>query len=71
MAKDSIQIICPSCGAKIQTEWPTPRQRRAEIACPSCKASFPIAKAVERTIIGEHDRHDMQIVPKRDGSERS
>jgi hypothetical protein len=67
MVKESIQVTCPNCGTKIQTEWPTPRQRRAETSCPNCKVSFPIAKAVEGTIIGKRDRHDMQIVPKKDG----
>jgi hypothetical protein len=66
MPKDHIQVICPNCETKIQIEWPTPRKRRAEAACPNCNVSFPVAKAVERTIIGEHDRHDMHLVPKKD-----
>jgi hypothetical protein len=67
MPKDHIEVACPNCGMKIQTEWPTPRKRRAEAACSNCGASFPVAKAVERTIIGEHDRRDMHLVPKKDG----
>jgi predicted RNA-binding Zn-ribbon protein involved in translation (DUF1610 family) len=66
MPKDHIQVICPKCGTKSLTEWPAPRERHAQTECPNCKAVIPIAEAVERTIVGEHDRHDMHLIPKED-----
>jgi transposase-like protein len=65
MSKDHIVIRCPECGARMRIDWPTPRARHAEITCPSCEASFPVAEAVERTVVGAPDHRDLHIVRNR------
>ena len=70
MTKESIEIICPMCGAKTAIDWPTSRALHAATQCPSCKASFPVAEAVEETILGRSrslDRHGLRSVSKRKG----
>jgi len=46
----------------------TARKAR-KITCPSCDACFPVAEAVERTIVGAPDDRDLRIVRNR--AERS
>jgi len=69
MSKDQIAIRCPQCGAAMRIDWPTPRARHTQITCPSCDACFPVAEAVERTIVGAPDDRDLRIVRNR--AERS
>ena len=67
--KDHIDIQCPRCGSKMTIGWPTTRARRALAKCPSCQEDFPVAEAVERTILGRLDHGDLHLVsddPDRD-----
>ncbi len=64
MPKDHIAIRCPGCGGRMRIDWPTPRARQAQIKCPSCEASFPVAQAVERTLLGAADDRDLHLVTK-------
>jgi predicted RNA-binding Zn-ribbon protein involved in translation (DUF1610 family) len=65
MSKDHIAIRCPNCGARTSIDWPTPRARQAQVTCPSCNAGFPVAEAVERTIVRALDDRDVHIVRNR------
>jgi hypothetical protein len=51
----------------MRIDWPTPRARHALITCPSCDACFPVAEAVERTVVGAPDDRDLRIVRHRAG----
>jgi ribosomal protein S27E len=64
MPKDHIAIRCPGCGDRMQIDWPTPRARHAQIKCPTCETSFPVAQAVERTVLGAADDRDLHLVAK-------
>ena len=64
MAKDHIAIRCPRCGGRMRIDWPTPRARHAQTKCPSCETSFPVAEAVERTVMGTTDHRDLHVVAK-------
>ena len=65
MLKDHIEIRCPNCGRKMVINWPTPRERHARLTCPGCKTDFPVAEAVERTVLGTPDDRDLHLVRKK------
>jgi hypothetical protein len=65
MPKEHIAIRCPCCGARMLTGWPTPRVRRCRVKCPDCEASFLLAEAVERTVVGAADDRDLYPVQNR------
>ncbi|HXP31404.1 MAG TPA: hypothetical protein VN832_09965 [Stellaceae bacterium] len=44
--------------------WPTARERHARVSCPGCAADFPLAEAVERTVVGAPDDRDPHLVRK-------
>lgn len=67
--KDHVAIRCPRCGERMLISWPTPHGRQLRIKCPACEAGFPLAEAVERTVIGAADDRDLYLVRKQ--SERS
>jgi ribosomal protein S27AE len=69
MPKEHIAIRCPRCGRGTLTGWPTPHVRQLRVKCPACEASFLLAEAVERTVIGAADDRDLYPVQKQ--SERS
>lgn len=65
MPKDHVAIRCPHCGGRMLIGWPTPRGRQLRIECSACEASFPLAEAVERTLLGAADDRDLHLVRKR------
>ena len=67
MLKERIEIRCPNCGGTMLIEWPTPRARRALVKCLGCATDFPVAEAVERTVVGAPDDRDRHFGRKRDG----
>lgn len=67
MEKDHIEIRCPHCGQRTSIEWPTSRKRHAQVTCAHCKKDFPMAEAVERTVIGTRDERDLHIAPDKPG----
>lgn len=64
MPREGIDIRCPHCGVKMSIGWPTSRKRRAVVTCSGCRREFPVAEAVERSVIGALDERDLRIVPK-------
>ena len=64
MLKEGIDIRCPSCGARMSLAWPTSRKRRARVKCSGCGKEFPLAEAVERSVVGAPDQRDLHLVPK-------
>ena len=64
MAKDHVEIRCPNCGRKMLIAWPTQHERHARLSCPGCAADFPLAEAVERTVVGASDDRDLHLVRK-------
>ena len=66
MLKEHIEIRCPNCGGKMLIEWPTRRERRARVKCLGCETHFPVAEAVERTVVGAPDDRDRHFGWKRD-----
>jgi DNA-directed RNA polymerase subunit RPC12/RpoP len=64
LPKDHIEIRCPHCGDRMQTEWPTTHGRHAQATCAKCGKEFPLGPAVERTVAGIPDRRDLHVVEK-------
>jgi DNA-directed RNA polymerase subunit RPC12/RpoP len=60
--KEHIEIRCRNCGSKLSIGWPTPHVRHARIKCAACGVDFPLAEAVERSIIGIPDERDPHLV---------
>ncbi len=65
MAKDHVEIRCSNCGRRMLIAWPTPRERHARATCPGCAMDFPLAEAVERTVVGAPDDRDLHLVRKK------
>ena len=64
MSKDHIAIRCPHCGRRMLIGWPTSHAPQLRTKCPACAASFPLAEAVERTVIGAADDRDLHRLRK-------
>jgi len=62
MPKEHLAIRCPRCGERMLTRWPTPHVRQLRVKCSACEASFLLAEAVERTVIGAADDRDLSPV---------